>query len=320
MPSPNSVFTDIVATTLQGYSGEIADNISNHNALYRQLSRKGNMTPATGRSIVQEIEYAENANVMWYNGAEPLRIDAGETLTAAEFNYKQLAGNVVITGLEEIQNSGREAVHNLLSARMKNLNKSLINTVSTAIYSDGTGNSGKEFGGLQLLVADTNTNTVGGISGNTYSWWRNYVYDFSTLSVTASSTTIQNAMNLAWINTVRGSDKPDIIVAGQTYYLHYLASLQAQQRFTDTSGAGAGFTNLTFAFGGATPVIYDDQCNATRMYFLNTDYIFMRPAKGRWMKPAPDKSSINQDALVMPMYSAGNITISNRERQAVICA
>lgn len=320
MASPNSSFTDIVATSLQGYSGTIADNISNHNALYKQMAKKGNMDPATGRSIVQEIEYAENANTMWYAGAEPLRIEAGETLTAAEFTYKQLAGSVVITGLEEIQNSGREAVHNLLKSRMKNLEKSLINTVSTAIYADGTGNSGKEFGGLQLLVADTNTNTVGGISGSTYSWWRNYVYDFSGASVTASSTTIQHAMNLAWINTVRGADKPDIIVAGQTYYLYYLESLQAQQRFTDTSGAGAGFTNLTFAFGGATPVIYDDQCATTRMYMLNTDYIFMRPAKGRWMKPAPDKASVNQDALVMPMYSAGNMTISNRERQAVICA
>lgn len=320
MPSPNSSFTDIVATSLQGYSGEIADNISNHNALYRQIMRKGNNTVATGRSIVQEIEYAENANVMWYNGAEPLRIDAGETLTAAEFTYKQLAGNVVITGLEEIQNSGREAVHNLLKARIRNLEKSLINTVSTAIYADGTGNSGKEFGGLQLLVADTNTNTVGGISGNTYSWWRNYVYDFSALAITASDTTIQTAMNTAWLNTIRGQDKPDIIVAGSTYFLHYLKSLQANQRFTDTSSAGAGFTNLQYSFGGNTPVIYDDQCAATRMYLLNTDYIFLRPAKGRWMKPAPDKASVNQDALVMPMYSAGNMTISNRERQAVICA
>lgn len=320
MPAPNSSFTDIVATSLQGYSGEIADNVSNHNVLHRQIMRKGNNNVATGRSIVQEIEYAENANVMWYTGSEPLRTDAGEIVSAAEFSYKQLAGSVVITGLEEIQNSGREAVHNLLKTKIKNLEKSLINTVSTALYADGTGNSGKEFGGLQLLVADTNTNTVGGISGSTYPWWRNYVYDFSTLSITASSTTIQAAMNAAWLNTIRGQDKPDIIVAGSTYYLYYLSSLQAQQQFTDTKGAGAGFTNITYAHGGATPVVYDDQCAATRMYMLNTDYIFLRPAKGRWMKPAPDKASINQDALVMPMYCAGNMTISNRERQAVICA
>ena len=86
MASPNSSFTDIVTTTLQGYSGELADNISNHNALLRQIERKGNGTPATGRTIVQELEYAENATVMWYTGAESLDITSRETFTAAEYN------------------------------------------------------------------------------------------------------------------------------------------------------------------------------------------------------------------------------------------
>jgi putative N-acetylmannosamine-6-phosphate epimerase len=64
MASPNSSFTDIVTTTLQGYSGTIADNISNHNALLQQIDRKGNKRVATGRTIVQELEYAENSTVM----------------------------------------------------------------------------------------------------------------------------------------------------------------------------------------------------------------------------------------------------------------
>ncbi len=318
MASPNSSFTDIITTTLQGYSGELADNITNHNALLRQIERKGNGNVATGRSIVQELEYSENGTVAWYSGAETLDISASETFTAAEFSYKQLAGNVVITGLEEIQNSGREAVHNLLRARIRNLEKSMKNTVATALYATGTGNDGKEFGGLQLLVADTNTNEVGGINASTYAWWRNYVYDFSTLGVTASATTIQTAMNTAHINVVRGGDKPDICTAGQTYWLHYLQSLQVNQRFADDKGAGAGFTNLTFM--GNLPVVYDDQCSATRMYMLNTDYLFLRKAKGRWMRPAGDKASVNQDAMVMPMYAAGNMTVSNRSLQAVICA
>jgi hypothetical protein len=318
MATPNSSFSDIITTTFQGYSGKIADNITNHNALLRQIERKGNMMPATGRTIVQEIDFAENGTVMWYSGSETLDTSVSDTFTAAEFNYKQLAGNVVITGLEEVQNSGREAIHNLVRARMTNLDRSLRNTVATALYADGTGSGGKEFGGLQELVADTNTNTVGGISGTTYSWWRNYVYDFSTLSITASATTIQTAMNTSWLNVIRGSDMPDIIVAGTTYFTHYWDSLLANQRFTSDAEAGAGFTNLVYK--GNVPVIFDDQCNATRMYMLNTDYLFVRPAKGRWLKPLPDKSSVNQDAIVMPIVLAGNMTVSNRSLQAVICA
>jgi hypothetical protein len=225
---------------------------------------------------------------------------------------------VTITGLEEIQNSGKEAVHNLLKSRIRNLEKSMKNTMATALYALGTGSNSKELGGLQLLVADVNTNSVGGISGTTYSWWQNYVYDFSTVGPTPSATTIQHAMNLAWINTVRGSDKPDIIPADSIYYLYYLESLTPNQRFTDDKGAGVGFTNLVYQ--GNVPVVYDDQCPASHMYFLNTDYLFLRPAKGREFKPLGEKSSVNQDAMVMPVVWAGNMTTSNRSLQAVVCA
>ena len=68
------------------------------------------------------------------------------------------------------------------------------------------------------------------------------------------------------------------------------------------------------------PVYYDDQCNATRMYFLNTDYLFLRYADGREVVPLGEKASVNQDALVMPVAWAGNMTVSNRARQGVIQA
>lgn len=319
MASPNSSVGDIAATTLAGYSGTLADNVTNHNALFRQINKKGNKQTATGLLIRQELEYATNATGMWYSGVENLSVEFTETFTAADYSYKQLAGNAVFSGLDEIQNSGKEAVHNLIKSRISNLEKSLRNLVATALYADGTGSNGKEIGGLQLIVADTNTNTVGTISGSTYSWWRNYVYDFSTNSVTASSTTIQHAMNQAWMNTIRGADRPDIITAAQDYFVFYMESLQANQRFTDDKGAGAGFTNLTY-MGGAAPVIYDDQAPTHHMYFLNSDYLFVRPAKGREFIPLGEKSAVNQDALVMPIVWAGNMTCSNRARQAVVCA
>jgi hypothetical protein len=318
MPAPNSNFAEIVATTLQGYSGKLADNITNHNALLRWLDKKGNKMPATGRSIVQELEYAENSTVQWFSGAETFSVAPGEVFSAAEFSYKQLVGSVVITGLEEIQNSGQEAVHNLLKSRIRNLEKSLKNTIATALYADGTGSDSKEIGGLQLLVPDTNTNTVGDISGSTYSWWRNYVYGFAANSATPGSSTIQAAMNKTWINTIRGSDKPDVILADSVYWLYYLASLQANQRFSDDKNAGAGFTNIVYM--GEVPVIYDDQCPASHMYFLNTDYVYMRPAKGREYKPLANRASINQDAMVMPVTWAGNMTIANRSLQGVVIA
>ena len=317
MASPNSSFTEVITTTLQGYSKQLADNVTSHNALLNHIDKKGNKTPATGRTIVQELEYAENATAKWYSGYETLDVSPSEIFTAAEFNYKQLNGNVVISGLEQVQNSGKEAVHNLLKSRIKNLEKTLKNTVATALYADGTGTDGKELGGLQSLVADAGTGTVGGINSSTYTWWKNKIYDFSGEGITASSSTIQAAMNNLWLQCIRGADKPDVITAGTTYFNFYWSSLQDNQRFTSDDTAQAGFMNLMFM---SAPVFYDDQCTATKMYMLNTDYLFLRPAKGREFVPLGEKASVNQDAMVMPVVWAGNMTTSNRSLQGIILA
>lgn len=328
MTSPNSAFTDVAVTSLQSYSGVLADNVLKHNALLRQLEKKGNIDTATGRSILQEISFDANGTVGWYSGSEAFSTAASEVLTSAEFPWKQLVGVVTINGLEQVQNSGREAVHSLLKARMNNLKSTMRNTVAEAIYADGTGSSGKEFGGLQLLVAGTPTNTVGGISGSSYSWWKNHVYDFSARSVTSSSTTIQHAMNTMMTGdnvsiaagysggVVRGTDRPDMIVGDGTYYNYYLESLTTQQRFTDDKGAGAGFVSLMFQSN--IPVIFDTMAPASTMRFINTDYLFLKRATGRWFSPLGDRASINQDALVIPVVLAGNLTVSSRARQGVI--
>ena len=317
MASPNSSFTEVITTTLQGYSKQLADNVTSHNALLNHIDKKGNKMPATGRTIVQELEYAENATAKWYSGYETLDVSPSEIFTAAEFNYKQLNGNVVISGLEQVQNSGKEAVHNLLKSRIKNLEKTLKNTVATALYADGTGTDGKELGGLQSLVADAGAGTVGGINSSTYTWWKNKIYDFSGEGITASATTIQAAMNNLWLQCIRGADKPDVVTAGTTYFNFYWSSLQDNQRFTSDDTAQAGFMNLMFM---SAPVFYDDQCTATKMYMLNTDYLFLRPAKGREFVPLGEKASVNQDAMVMPVVWAGNMTTSNRSLQGIILA
>ena len=124
-------------------------------------------------------------------------------------------------------------------------------------------------------------------------------------------------MNTLWLATIRGADKPDCIVADSTYFQYYWASLQTNQRFTSDDKASAGFMNLMFM---DAPVYYDDQCPASKMYMLNTDYLFLRPASGREFSPLGEKASVNQDAMLLPVVWAGNMTVSNRARQGIIQA
>lgn len=320
MASPN--LSELITTTLRDRSGMLADNVSKGNALLMRLKQKGSWKPASGRSIIQELDYAENGTFMYYSGGEVLNIASSDVMTSAEFNWKQAACAVTATGLEiDVQNVGKEAVIDLLEARIKNAQKTMRNNICNGMYSDGTGTGGKQIGGLQLIVADTPTSgTVGGINRASYSFWQNQAYDASTDGGTAAtSSNIQTYMNAMWLECVRGTDKPDLILSDANYYKLFWGSLQANQRFTDSKMADAGFQSVKFA---GADVVYEDNTGmpSNHMYFLNTDYIFLRYAAKRLFKPLERVQSINQDAIAQLITFAGNMTVSNCSLQGVLKA
>jgi hypothetical protein len=323
MPSPNSNFSEMVTTTLRHRSKKLKDNMSKNIALLMRLREKDNSREvAGGRQIIEELEYAENSTFMYYDGDEVLNVGTSDVFTAAEFDWKQAAVAVRINGKEMAMNSGSDAVLDLLESRIKNAEKTMLNNLSTGVYSDGTGTGGKQIGGLQLLVSDAGTGTVGNINSSTYSFWQNAIYDFSTNSSTASASTIQDAMNSLYLNLCRNRDRPDLIVADNTYFSYYWKSLQAIQRISDDKVASAGFRSLKFM---DSDVVFDGGFSGTapsaHMYFLNTDYIKFVSHKSRNMVPLnPDRFATNQDALVKLIGWMGNMTISNRSLQGVIVA
>jgi hypothetical protein len=66
--------SEIVTTTLRNRTGDLADNFSRNNALIRRMAKKDTIeTFDGGRTIVQELEYANNQTFQWYSG---LRFDA----------------------------------------------------------------------------------------------------------------------------------------------------------------------------------------------------------------------------------------------------
>ena len=221
---------EIVATTLRSRSGKLADNVLSHNALCARLLAKGNVKPVNGgREIIQELEYAENGTAGWYSGYEVLDITPQDVFDAATYDWKQLAGNVTISGLEEIKNSGKERVINLLSSRIKNLEKTLKNTLATAVYADGTTDT-KSLGGMQYLVQDdpTSASTVAGIAQATYTFWANQTSGDATLTTSAHMDTELNEM---YLKCIRGTDKPDFIASDAILYNFWEGGLQQFQRF-----------------------------------------------------------------------------------------
>ena len=320
MPSPNVNFDDIVTTTLRNRSKVLADNMTDNNALLNRMNKRGTVKPAPGgRTIVQELDYADNGTYTRYSGSELLDISPSQTFTAAEYNWKQAAVAVNISGLEELQNSGPDRVIDLLESRINNAENTMMNNVSADMYSDGTASDGKQIGGLQLLVDSTpTTGIVGGIdaSDSANAFWRN----IASTTTTITSSNINAAMIAVWVQLVRGNDSPQIIISDNSLYQLYWASLTPNQRYTDPGLAQLGFASLKF---NTADVVLDGgfggNCPTNTMYFLNTKYLFWRPHRDRNMVPLGDKRfSTNQDAMVQLIAMAGNMTCSNRRLQGVL--
>lgn len=321
MASPN--LGEIITTTLRNRTGKAADSVSKNNALLNRLLEKGKVETADGgRTIVQEIEYQENGTFKRYAGYDLLNIAPSDVLTAAEFDWKQAVAAISISGLEQMQNSGKEVMIKLLAARIKNAQKTLRNNIALDCYSDGTADGGKQIGGLAAAVPTTPTSgTYGGISRSAWTFWQNQKWNGTVDGgVATSATNIQNYMNQLWYKTNRGADHPDLIVADNTMYGYYHSSLQSIQRITSDKMAQAGFTSLKYmnadvvldgAFGGGAP--------SSTMYFLNTDYIFLRPHSQRnFVEIGGERVNPNQDAIVKLIGWMGNLTASNMFLQGVL--
>jgi len=331
MAFANSSVSDIIATTIQSRSGELADNVTNNNPLLLKLKSKGNVRPFSGGNVIlEEIMYNDTStnNTNSYSGFETLNISPNSPISAAQFSIAQYASAVTISGLEMLQNSGKEAIIDLLEGRIKVAEAQLSNRINLDLYGNGTGNGGKNLTGLAAAVADSPASgTYGGINRATWSFWQNQAFSGVTNGGAAvSAANIQSYMTQLAIKLVRGTDKADLIVADNNYYNLYVNSLQAIQRVTDPEMAGSGFASLKFYGGGTSADVVlgggiGAQEPANHMYFLNTDYIFFRPHKDRNFVPiGGERQSVNQDAIVKLIGWAGNLTTSGAQFQGVLTA
>ena len=299
----NANFDTLLSTTLNKYQKRLTDNIFNARPLTKWLTDKSRMRMDDGGvKIIEPILYSGNSTVSSYSGYDTIALTAQTGVTAAEFAWKQLAGSVAISGIEEAQNNGDSRILNLLETKIMQLEESLQDKLTTMLYADGTGNSGKDWGGLASYVASTGI--VGNIDPTVDTYWK------STQTAVAGALTIANMTTL--FNTVsKGADTPDGIFTTQTQYEKYEALLQPSLRYTDTSLANVGFQNLMFK---TAPVTFDVACTSGVLFMLNSKYLTLVGHSDRWFQQSAWVRPENMDVRYAIITAYGNLTIRNRAR------
>jgi len=287
-----------------------------------------------GRTIIEEMSFAENATYQRYYNAQPLNTALNFTMTAAEFNHKQIAIAVVMSGLERRINSGPEAFIDLSAGRYKIAEQSFLNNFEADLISDGTADGGLQIGGLKSIVSSTPTvGSVGNIDRSTAggAFYRNLKFATTTDNTApapggaaTTAANIKDYFNYMLNYLRRGSDRTTFIISGQSHFQFVQSALFAMQRITDEQKTvDGGFRELEYlgipvvmsggvAYGTETYIASD------RSYFLNTKYLKLRYHKDANMEPLEELRSINAEVWCQLIIWMGNMTCSNGRLQGVM--
>jgi hypothetical protein len=313
MAFPN--VTDLVATTIEYRGGEIRDNVTANNAALTQMKESDRIEEISGGVVIfEEISFQANGNAMWYSGQDLLSVAAQDVITAAQFPWKQAACAVIVTGLEKIQNSGKQAIIDLVTGRVGVAKASMANLIAQGLYSDGTLQGGKSINGLgTAVVAAPSSGVYGSIDPAQWPFWRNQTGGPGSGGTTASN--VQGYFNTLYAKCSRGKNQPNLILADGNVYGAFEASLQALQRFNEAKLGSLGFQGYRYK---NADVILDGGiggfCPTWVAYFLNTDFLKYRPSSERNMVTLSPENryALNQDVSATVLAWAGNMTCSGR--------
>jgi hypothetical protein len=318
-----AAYQQILSMSLEQRSPKYQDLVSNNNALYAVLKRKGLWQTYSGPRIRQTLQIAKQT-AQWYSGYDQLLNPALDLFNDAVYDPKMVVIPVILSMQEILNNSGTNQLIDVYDNYISAAERSLEDTFDAALYSDGLANGGKQLTGLATAVPIvTNTGTYGGIS-RTNVIWQTKAYDVQTMApaigTQVTATTIRPALNYVMTKQSRGKDYADLLIMSPEHYAAYDAATVAIQRQTNETSMGKlGFSALEYIGGGKRAEIVLDggigsNMPANTTFGINTDSFRVRYHPDRNFDKVFDGEGmmpIDKDAIAQFIGFMGEVTMTN---------
>ena len=307
--------------TMRAKKKRLTDNISDAYPTVDRFRKAGIMETETGGKEIQEdLMYALGTSE-WFDGFDVLSTDATDGITAAFYSFTYNATPIVISMTEERESRKSDSAVKLLTAKTNQAMTKSFDTINAAIHGAA---SGKSMLGLQDIVAEGTSTTLGGISVSSNSWWDNQRRDGGDFDSKSNDIYLgPQEMGLLWNSCSEANDKTNLIISSMTYYGQYESLFEGTgyTRFTSTgnrAGPNAGLgAEGDITFRGA-PVIGDRDCVSDSMYLLNTKYLKLKIQAGLNFAKTPFKEPANQMAKVGFVVVGIQLVTNNRRRQGLM--
>jgi hypothetical protein len=319
----NAAYQQILSMAVEERSSSYQDLVSNNNALLAVMRRKGLWQTYSGPRIRQTLQIGKQV-AQWYSGYDQLLNPAIDLFNDAFFDPKMVVVPIILSMQEILNNEGDNQLMDVLDSYMEAAEKALEDTMDAAMYSDGSGNGGKQLTGLATAVPITPTNTYGGIDRNLNTIWRTTTFDINTPLVPTmtqfTSTTARPILNYVMTNRSRGRDYADLLIMSPEHYAAYdAATVVIQRQQNETSLGKLGFSALEYIGGGKRAEIVLDggigsNMPANTTFGINTDTLRLRYNANRnfdKLFTGDGQMPIDKDAIAQFVGWMGELTMTN---------
>ena len=342
--SETRTYDALLSTTMENWAKGITDNVTTSNFFYYMLKKSKSIVSvsALGERVKYSLRY-RNGNSDTYAGYDPVDVTPIDGMTAAFYNWVQMATSVSISRIEERKNSGEYQMLDLLEEKTnqamdgitEKFNKAVlqgngINTATaiTTAYTS-TVNGAVFLAPLPLLVGQTpSSGTIGAIpanvSDNGVSWWQNQKSASTDTNYASHLKDLRKLNN----NCSKGpGGGPDMYICDQSEAEFYEAALRSQNRYTDYTRADIPFDNITLF---KNPLVWDEfmpnWSGATTVQSTTQGTVLALNSKFIQLKYDADTNFIttpfvrpeNQDAKTALILWYGALGVNSRRKHGVL--
>lgn len=348
-------YDTLFSSTIYNYRGTLVDNIGSTNAILKRIMASGSYESAASGSQIAETLMYGLGTAQPYAGYDVLGTNPMEGITTALYDWAQLAIPIVYAMSDILKNRSKEAVFNMVKAKVQQAEMGFQETFSQDILWGGVNNGGTLQTArvgitgapstlpLALMISYANNPVVGGLDSNLYTWWRNQ-------SVTSTATTysgfILELIRLYRRCSLGTGGPPDLCLMDEQTLENWQHAYYAL--FKTQPGTSNDYPNesaMKFMAGSNCSVVMDDKlpdvftgASGTEtggivdpatltygtVYFVNTKFLKLRYHPERDFSMLKDdqgktfQKPFNGDSRLGHMAWMGQLTINNRRKQGVL--
>jgi hypothetical protein len=305
--------TSLLATTFSNMSTDLADNIYKAIPALAWLAMKKRVTADGGASILRSVIYAKNSTFSFYASDDMIDTTIQDELTTAQWQWKQAATSVAVTGRIEMQNMGKSQIIDIVKAKTQSALLSLKDGINKGLWASGLTNQtqvGTAVTPLATLV--NNTGTVGDINGSTSTWWQSVVQASGGFAGRGLSD-MRSVWNQINVNNPQGP--ADLVLSDRPSYEAYESVLVPAVRISDVSMGDLGFSNLKYKEATWT---FDSNAISGYIFLLNSNSLELVQHKNRLFSISEFGKPTNQDLRVAQVFWAGELTTNNRRKHGLL--